>query len=91
MSFIDFIGYFAAFFSTLSFVPQVWKTLATRDTRSISLLMYSLFLVGVIGWLIWGILLVQWPAVIANTITVILAAIVFALKVHAVVVKKEKM
>jgi MtN3 and saliva related transmembrane protein len=87
---VDFVGSFAAFFSTVSFVPQVWKTLKTRDTQSISLLMYSLFLIGVLAWLTWALMLSQWPAVAANTITALLAAIVFTLKVHAVVVKKEK-
>lgn len=90
MSFTDFIGYFAATVSTASFVPQVWKTLRTRDTGSISLLMYSMFLVGVTGWLVWGILAAQWPAVAANAVTVVLAAVVFGLKLHAVVVRKEK-
>jgi len=90
MSVVDLTGYFAAFFSTASFVPQVWKTLASGDTRSISLVMYSMFLVGVSAWLIWGILLGQWPAVVANAITVVLAAIVFVLKIRAVVMKKEK-
>jgi len=90
MTVTDFIGYFAAFVSTASFVPQVWKTLKTRDTASISLVMYSMFVVGVSGWLVWGLLAQQWPAVAANTVTVLLAAVVFGLKLHAVVVKKEK-
>jgi len=90
MSVTDFVGYFAAFVSTASFVPQVWKTLKTRDTASISLVMYSMFVVGVSAWLAWGILARQWPAVAANTVTVLLAAVVFGLKLHAVVVKKEK-
>ena len=60
---VDLVGSFAAFFSTVSFVPQVWKTVRTRDTQSISLLMYSLFLIGVLGWLTWAVMLSQWPAV----------------------------
>ena len=90
MTTVDAIGYFAAVVSTSSFVPQVWKTLKTGDTSSISLLMYSLFVVGVSAWLVWGILAAQWPAVAANTVTVLLAAIVFVLKARAVIVKKEK-
>jgi MtN3 and saliva related transmembrane protein len=90
MTLIDSVGLAAALLSTASFVPQVVKTLSTRDTTSISLLMYTLFLLGIFCWLTWSFLLGQWTAMTANAITGVLASVVFALKVHAVVVKKEK-
>ena len=90
MTVIDGFGLAAALFSTFSFVPQVLKTLATRDTRSISLLMYTLFLVGVICWMLWSLLLGQWIAFTSNALTTALASVVFGLKIHAVIVKKEK-
>jgi len=90
MTLTDGFGLAAALLSTASFVPQVIKTLTTRDTKSISLLMYSLFLVGVLCWLVWSFLLGQWTAMASNAITAVLASIVFGLKVHAVLVHKEK-
>ena len=90
MSAIDGFGLAAAFFSTVSFVPQVLKTLSSRDTRSISLVMYSLFLVGIVCWMVWSFLLGQWIAFTSNALTAALASVVFCLKVHAVIVKKEK-
>jgi MtN3 and saliva related transmembrane protein len=89
MSATDFVGYLAAIISTASFVPQVWKTLKTRDTASISLVMYLLFVVGVSGWLVWGLMAQQWPAVAANIVTLALAIVVLSFKLHAVIVKKE--
>jgi MtN3 and saliva related transmembrane protein len=90
MTFTDGFGLAAALFSTASFVPQVAKTLASRDTRSISLVMYSMFLVGICCWMVWSFLLGQWTAFAANAVTAVLASVVFGLKVHAVLVKKEK-
>ncbi|OZB74764.1 MAG: hypothetical protein B7X36_06875, partial [Thiomonas sp. 14-64-326] len=43
----DLIGYGAAFLTTVSFVPQAWLTVRTRDVSGISLGMYTLFTAGV--------------------------------------------
>ncbi len=78
----DAIGTVAACLTTASFVPQVWHTLRTRDVRGISLGMYSLFTVGVILWLVYGILLMAWPIIIANAITTSLALMILVMKLR---------
>ena len=77
----DLIGYMAATLTTISFVPQAWLTFRTRDVRGISLGMYSVFTVGIALWLAYGWLIAAWPVVIANTITLALAASILAMKV----------
>jgi MtN3 and saliva related transmembrane protein len=72
----ELTGYLAAIFTTAAFVPQVHKTLSTGDTRSISLGMYSLFTAGVALWLVYGVLARSWPIVLANALTLGLAATV---------------
>ena len=76
------LGYAAAFFSTVSFVPQVIKTLKTKDTSGISLLMYSVFTAGVALWLVFGLLTINMPVIIANVIVLILASIVLVMKIR---------
>jgi MtN3 and saliva related transmembrane protein len=76
----DLIGYAAAALTTGSFVPQAWLTLRTRDVSGISLAMYSAFTAGVALWLAYGIALGEWPIVVANTITLALAATILAVK-----------
>ncbi|HQA51733.1 MAG TPA: SemiSWEET transporter, partial [Spirochaetota bacterium] len=68
--------------STVSFVPQVIKTLKTKDTSGISLLMYSVFTAGVALWLIFGIMTANKPVTIANVIVLILASMVLAMKIR---------
>ncbi len=80
--FVPYIGGVAAVLTTLSFLPQVLRTLRTRDTRAISLWMYLLFTLGVFLWLVYGLLLALWPVVIANAVTFLLAATVLVLKVR---------
>ncbi len=78
----DTIGSIAACLTTASFVPQVWHTLRTRDVSGISLGMYSLFTVGVALWLVYGILMVAWPIIIANAITTSLALAILVMKLR---------
>lgn len=77
----DWIGYVAATLTTLSFVPQAWHTFQTRDVSGISLGMYSAFTLGVLLWLVYGVLLGAWPVIIANAITLALAACILMMKV----------
>lgn len=79
---IEGIGSVAAMLTTGSFVPQAWLTFKTRDVSGISLGMYSAFTVGVTCWLVYGLLLGAWPVVIANAITLALAAAILVMKLR---------
>ena len=46
MEWISLIGYLAASLTTLSFLPQAIKVIATRNTQGISGLMYVMFVCG---------------------------------------------
>lgn len=75
------MGYAAATLTTLSFVPQAWHTFRTRDVRGISLGMYSAFTLGVALWLVYGVMLGAWPVIVANAITLALAAAILVMKI----------
>jgi MtN3 and saliva related transmembrane protein len=79
---LEWFGYLAAILTTGSFVPQAIMTIRTRNTRSISLAMYVFFTIGVALWLVYGIALESWPMILANTVTLGLAATILALKVR---------
>ena len=69
MSFNDWIGGIAATMTTSAFIPQVWQIWRTRHTHDISLGMYVIFTCGVVLWLAYGVMLLSWPIIIANSIT----------------------
>lgn len=77
----NIIGYVAAFLTTVAFLPQTIKVIYTKDTKSLSLIGYSLFFVGVLLWEIYGILNEQYPIIIANIITAILTFIILFYKI----------
>jgi MtN3 and saliva related transmembrane protein len=78
----DWIGYVAASMTTFSFVPQALHTFRTRDVSGISLGMYSVFTLGVALWLVYGFALGAWPVILANFITLALAASILAMKIR---------
>jgi MtN3 and saliva related transmembrane protein len=82
MNWTDWIGYVAATLTTASFVPQAVLTFRTRDVSGISLGMYSAFTLGVALWLLYGVLIEAWPVVIANTITLALAASILVMRLQ---------
>lgn len=80
----DFIGLSAALLTTLSFLPQTLMVLRSGETAGISLLMYAMFTIGVAGWLAYGVMQASLPIVLANAVTLVLAAIILSMKVRAV-------
>nr|ART39021.1 H104 [uncultured bacterium] len=76
------IGLLAALLTTAAFLPQVLHTLATRDTRGISLRMYVIFVAGVLLWLIYGLLMRDLPLILANGVTLLLAGVILYLKMR---------
>ena len=81
MELYTIIGLAAATCTTLAFLPQAIKVVKTRQTKDLSLVMYSIFTLGVFLWLVYGILVKDAPLIIANIITGILAAIILIMKI----------
>jgi MtN3 and saliva related transmembrane protein len=83
----EMIGYLAATLTTASFLPQAILTIRTRDTESLSLSMYSLFTLGVLCWLVYGIYISDKAIIFANAITLVLAASILSFKIYNVLFK----
>lgn len=81
LAYTDWLGFAAAALTTSAFVPQAVLTLRTRDVSGISLGMYSAFTLGVALWLAYGLVLRAWPIVVANALTVALAATILGTKI----------
>lgn len=79
----DTVGYLAATLTTASFVPQVWHSLRSRNFAGLSLRMYTMFCTGVALWLAYGLMLGQWPIVVANALTLVLSGAILLLALRA--------
>ena len=74
------IGSVAASLTTMSFLPQVIKTWRSKSAKDISTAMLMVLATGVLLWLIYGIYLNEFPIIIGNAVTFILACILLTLK-----------
>lgn len=85
----DIIAYIAAFLTTVGYLPQAIKTIKTRDTKALSFWMYFLSFIGVIFWLIFGIMIGNYPIIIKNILIIILSGIILFIKTKHILENKE--
>ena len=76
MNWIVAIGFLAALCSMISFVPQAWRIVRSRDTASISPVTYSLTVTGFALWTAYGLGLGEWPLIVTNSVCFGLSAFI---------------
>lgn len=76
----DTIAFLAAFFTMIGYLPQAIKTIKTRETKAISFWMYFFTLIGVILWLIFGLMIDNVPIILKNVVVIILSCIILGIK-----------
>lgn len=81
MDIFELLGYLAAILTTISFFPQVVKIYKTKETKSISLSMYIVLIIGILLWLIYGIYLKSMPMILANAVTLVLLIYILIMKI----------
>lgn len=79
---IELIGAVAATITTLCWIPQAIKVLRTRETAAISLTMYCMLAVGIFLWLVYGILILSWPLIGANAVTLMPVLAILGMKLR---------
>lgn len=80
MNQVAIIGLVAGLLSTGAFIPQIIKVALTKDTKSISLVMYIIYLCGILLWLIYGALMDEVVLLITNSFSFLLGSIMLGLK-----------
>ena len=80
MSWIDYVGLFGAFLSSVTFVPQVYKAWQTKSTGDLSIWMILILLGNVSTWLFYGIVKNDMAIIIANSIILTLSLVLLYFK-----------
>jgi len=80
IGYVDAIGFFAGFFTTLASVPQILKSIRTKSTRDLSLAFIGMIAFGQALWITYGLIIGSAPVVVANVFSFALAATLIALK-----------
>lgn len=82
MNIIQLLGLTAGSLTTVAFLPQVIKTWKTRSAKDLSLGMFSLFCLGVVLWLVYGLMVRDIPVIAANMLTLMLATTLLFFKLR---------
>lgn len=77
---LTILGLVAATFTTFSFVPQLVKVVRTRSADDLSYGMFGAFSLGIVLWLIYGVLRDDLPVIVANAVTLLLSVAILGLK-----------
>lgn len=80
--YLEPVGLLAGLLTTIAFLPQVWKIYRTKSGRDISARMFTIFSIGIVLWLAYGIMLGQMPIILANAVTLVLSLTIIGLKVY---------
>lgn len=80
LSLVAFVSYAGMVFAPLSFLAQVVKTWKLRETKDISLLMYVIFLTGLVLWLIYGLTIKSLPVALNQFTMIALTSIMLFFK-----------
>ena len=81
MNYVPLIGLIAGTCTTLSFLPQLIKTLRSKETKALSLPYYIVLATGMFLWTVYGIFMGDAPIVLANAISLLLALTILILKI----------
>ena len=76
---IEIVGLIAASFTTLAFVPQVFKIWKNRNISGVSISMYVIMLIGICMWLFYGFLIKSLAVIVANIVTGLLQLFIVTL------------
>jgi len=66
---VTILGLVAGALTTISFLPQLIKAWKSRSTHDISIGMFSLLAVGIMLWLIYGVVTSDLSVILANSAT----------------------
>ena len=69
MDWIQFLGLFAGFCTTIAVTPQLYKTWKTKKVDDISIGMFSVLTFGLFLWTVYGILQSDLPIILTNGIS----------------------
>jgi len=80
--FAEYLGLIAGLLVTCSLIPQIIRVFRLRSAREISAVFTVLLLLGLVLWVVYGIMLTLTPVIIWNAIGAVLAILLLYAKIR---------
>lgn len=79
------IGYLATTLTTICSIPQLYKILKTKDSKSVSLNMYIIMTIGYALWIVYGVYIKSYQMMIGNSIGTAILLVILTIKLVNVI------
>ena len=79
---IEILGLVAGTITSITFIPQVVKIWQTKSAKDLSLMMLLLLMLGVILWLIYGLVVMSAAIIYTNSMVLAMSLIMLYFKLR---------
>ena len=79
---IEYIGYFGSFLTSITFIPQVYKSWQSKSVGDLSVWMILIVVTSTIVWLVYGFSIHSGPVISANTVVPVLTLVLLYFKIR---------
>lgn len=80
MDYIQIAGHVGAFLSSVTFIPQVYRVWKTKSANDLSMTMMIIVFTSTVIWLVYGVALMLWPVILANSVIAVLSLMLIYFK-----------
>jgi len=80
MAAIEILGLVAGTITSITFLPQVVKIWQTKSAKDLSLMMLLLLMLGVVLWLIYGLVIMNAAIIYTNSMVLFMSLIMLYFK-----------
>lgn len=77
---VEYIGYFGSFLTSITFIPQVYKSWQSKSVGDLSTWMIAIVVTSTIVWLIYGFAIKSGPVIVANMVVLVLTLVLLYFK-----------
>ncbi len=72
MTWIDLIGIIAGICTSTAVIAQIYKSLKTKTVDDVSPIMFTVLVIGIGLWVVYGIIIKDFPIILTNSLALLL-------------------
>lgn len=80
MNWIELVGYLGSFLTSITFIPQVYKSWQSKSVGDLSIWMIMIVVTSTLVWLVYGFAIKSGPVIVANLVVLVLTLVLFYFK-----------
>ncbi len=77
---VEYIGYFGSFLTSITFIPQVYKSWQSKSVGDLSIWMILIVVTSTLVWLVYGFAIHSGPVISANLVVLFLTLVLLYFK-----------